>query len=421
MFSEDLLQFIWKHCFIEKRSELKTTESEPLQIIETGTLNTNSGPDFLNAKLKIGDTLWAGNIELHLKASDWLRHKHDENPTYKKIILHVVYENDVMVDSDSATVELKNHIRPSMLERYEQLMRIDKQIPCQTHLKDIGKLRKTHMLERVLIERLERKTQIIEELLSKTNNHWEAVFYILIARNFGLKINQEPFQKIAENTPLKLFAKHKNQLTHIEAILFGQAGFLENDFDEPYFLELKKEYAFLKQLYSLKNIPVHRINFLRLRPANFPTIRLAQLAKLLYQSSHLLSKILETKNLKELIKLFDVEASEYWNTHYRFNVCSETDSVKRLGRSFVELLIINTVIPFVFIYGKSKGENQYCNRAMHWLEELKPEKNNITKAMKSAGFELKSAKDSQALIELKTNYCDSKQCLNCRIGYAIMN
>ena len=301
MFSEDLLQFIWQFNFIEKRDELKTAEGEALQIIQPGTLNTNAGPDFLNAKVKIGDTLWAGNIELHLKSSDWIKHKHDENEAYAKLILHVVYENDTALDLNFPVLEIKNHIRPTLLDRYEELMRIDKQIPCQSLLKDISELRKTHMLERVLIERLERKTMEVEKLLLKTNNHWEEVFYILIARNFGLKINQVPFQTIAESTPLKLFAKHKSNLTQIEAILFGQAGFLSQEHDDDYFQELKKEYTFFQKLYTLKSIPVHKINFLRLRPANFPTIRLAQFAKLLYQSTHLLSKILETKGPKESI------------------------------------------------------------------------------------------------------------------------
>lgn len=421
MFSEDLLQFIWQFGFIEKRDELKTAEGEKVEIIQTGTLNSNAGPDFLNAKIKIGKTLWAGNVELHLKSSDWIKHKHGENKAYDKLILHVVYENDVPLELNFPALEIKNHIRPTLLERYEELMRLDKQIPCQAHIKDIGKLRKTHMLERVLIERLERKTQEVTKLLEKTNNHWEEVFYILIARNFGVKINQDPFQHIAERTPLKLFAKHKNNLSQIEAILFGQAGFLGQNHEDHYFNTLKKEYVFLQKLYSLKNIPVHRINFLRLRPANFPTIRLAQFAKLLYQSTHLLSKILETKDLKQLFKLFEVTASAYWDTHYQFGPQSEAKQEKTLGKSFVELLIINTVIPTVFIYGKVKGENQYCSRAMTWLEELKPEKNSITQAMQAIGFSLENAKDSQALLELKTNYCDSKQCLQCRIGYAIMN
>ena len=421
MFSEDLLQFVWQYGFIEKRTELKTLEGETVQILQTGSLNSNAGPDFLNAKIKIGETLWAGNIELHLKSSDWIKHKHDENPNYDKLILHVVYENDVPLDINFPTLELKNHIRPSLLERYEELMRIDRQIPCQSYVKDISELRKTHTIERVLIERLERKTKDIKELLLATNNHWEEVFYILIARNFGLKINQEPFQKIAENTPLKIFAKHKNNLQQIEAILFGQAGFLEQEITDSYFLQLKKEYSFLKKLYSLKNIPEHRIKFLRLRPANFPTIRLAQFAALLHQSTHLFSKILETKEVNKIFSLFNISASEYWNSHYRFGDSSEVEQVKTLGKSFVELMIINTIIPTLFVYGKLKGEDHYCTRAMRWLEDLKPEKNSITKQMQSIGFKLENAKDSQALLELKNNYCDSKQCLKCRIGYAIMN
>lgn len=421
MFSEDLLQFIWQFGFIEKSDELQTTEGDKITIIQKGTRNTNAGPDFLNAKIKVGETTWAGNVELHLKASDWIKHKHDGNKAYEKLILHVVFENDVPLDINFPTLELKNHIRPTLLERYEELMRIDKKIPCQSHLKDISQLRKTHMQERVLIERMQRKTDEVNSLLEKTNNHWEEVFYILIARNFGLKINQGPFQKVAENTPLKLFAKHKNNLKQIEALLFGQSGFLSQEHDDDYFLGLQKEYTFLQKLYSLKNIPIHQINFMRLRPANFPTIRLAQFAALLNESTHLFSKILETDDVKKLVKLFNVIASRYWNTHYRFGTISESNAPKKLGTSFVELLIINTIIPTVFIYGKEKGESKYTRKAMRWLEELKPEKNSVTEEMKAIGFTIANAKDSQAILELKKNYCDSKQCLKCGIGYAIMN
>ncbi len=422
MFSEDLLQFIWQFGFLEKRDELKTSDGAPIQIIKAGTLNTNAGPDFLNAKIKVGETMWAGNIELHLKSSDWIKHKHGNNAAYEKLILHVVYENDMSLQLNFPTLEIKNHIRPSLLNRYEELMRIDKKIPCQAHLKDVSQLRKTHMLERVLIERLERKTAEVNTILQKTNNHWEDVFYILMARSFGLKINQEPFEKIASTTPLKLFAKHQNNLLQIEALLFGQAGFLTQDVAaDNYFIALKKEYAFFQKLYGLSNNPLHHISFLRLRPANFPTIRLAQFAQLLYQSKHLFSKILETSELKKLVTLLDVTPSEYWQTHYRFGTASEACSEKKLGRSFIELLIINTIIPTIFIYGKEKGEPSYCNKAMRWLEELKPEKNNITQEMVSVGFSIKNAKDSQAILELKKNYCDSKQCLHCGIGFAILN
>jgi len=421
VFSEDLLQFIWQFAFIEKREELKTTAKESVTIISQGIRNTNAGPDFLNAKIKIGTTTWVGNVELHLKASDWTRHHHEANPTYQKLILHVVYENDVPLDVNFPTLELRNHIRPSMLHRYEELMRIDKNIACKDLIKEVNQLRCTHMLERVLAERFIRKTALIKSLLNQSNNHWEHVLYVLMAKGFGMHINQEAFEKLAILTPLKILAKHKDNLNHIEAILFGQAGLLDSEPKDAYQQHLKRDYVYFKKLYGLQQIAPLHFKFSRLRPANFPTIRLAQFAALLHSSKHLFSTILETADYKSIAKLLQVQASDYWRWHYQFGEASSQDTAKKLGNAFVEILLINTIIPVLFVYGKEKGENKYCNKALRWLDGLKPEVNTETKAMEDVGFINKTAKDSQALLELKSRYCDSKQCLQCGIGYAILN
>lgn len=421
MFTEDLLQFIWQYAFLEKREQLKSAEGEKIEIIHQGQRNYDAGPDFLNAKIKVGGTIWAGNIELHLKNSDWVKHKHSNNKAYDNIILHVVYENNAKLNLNCPTLELKQHIRPSLLERYEQLMQLNKGIACEQHIAQVKSITKTHMLERTLVERLEEKTKAIETHLAQTNNNWNEVFYRLIARSFGLKINQDAFEHLAAHTPLKIFAKHKQNLLQIEALLFGQAGFLERDMQDAYFISLKKEYAYLRKLYSLKSSAAHQFKFLRLRPANFPTIRLAQLAQLLFQSEHLFSKLSAIEHLKDLYPHFELAVSYYWQQHYQFGEESARPAKKKIGKAFIDLIIINTIIPALYIYGKMNGVKKIQEKTLRWLEELKAEQNNITKKMLSYGFPVDTAKDSQAIIELKKNYCDAKRCLHCSIGFSILN
>jgi hypothetical protein len=420
VFTEDLLQFIWQYSFLEKRDELKSIEDEKIDILHPGQRNHDAGPDFLNAKIKIGKAIWAGNIELHLKSSDWLKHKHSSNKAYDNIILHVVYESDTALTLPCSTLELKQHIRPTLLHRYEQLMQLKKEIACASEIGNIKNITKTQMLERVLIERLEKKTEHIQVHLTQTQNNWNEVFYRLIARSFGLKINQDAFETLASHTPLKLFAKHKKNLLQIEALLFGQAGFLERTSKDAYFVSLKKEYDYLRKLYSLKPNAVHLFKFLRLRPANFPTIRLAQFAQLLYTSEHLFSKITSIENLKDVYPHFESSVSEYWQEHYQFEEKSTRTSQKKMGKSTIDLIIINTIIPLLYIYGKMNGEKPLQERALRWLEQINAEENNITKNMMSMGFPLDNAKDSQALLELKKNYCDTKRCLHCSIGFSIL-
>lgn len=421
--TEKLLQFIWQYKLFDASQSFTNTDGEPIQIIKSGNFNTNAGPDFLSARIKINDTLWIGNIELHLKSSDWIKHKHQHNKDYANIILHVVYENDIdlhhLFKTNFTTLELKSYLPLTIIERYHDLSYNVRFIPCENFILHIDSLTINQQLDRVLAERLAQKTQHIHNLLERYNFNWQEVFYIELARAFGLHINQTAFEQLALQTPLKLFAKHKNQLLQIEAILFGQAGFLGDYFDENYPLALQNEYTHLKKLYSLKPIEKHLWKFLRLRPANFPTLRIAQFAQLLHSANHLFSKILEATNIKEVISYFQVSTSLYWQTHYSFKEEAEPKN-KTLGKTFIHLLLINVIIPSLYIYGKQQGKTEYCDKALDWLRQLPAEKNSILAKWNAYNLIASNAAESQALLQLKKEYCDQKRCLECSIGYSIL-
>jgi hypothetical protein len=292
-------------------------------------------------------------------------------------------------------------------------------IPCAKSIHKVKEITITQQIDRMLAERLEEKTVYINDLLQRFKNNWQEVFYIELARGFGIHINQDIFERMALQTPLQLFAKHKQQLVQIEALLFGQAGFLDDYFDESYPMALQQEYAYLKKLYSLHPVEKHLWKFLRLRPVAFPTIRLAQFAQLLHESTHLFSKVIEADSLKEIEKLFQMTVSDYWLTHYTFQEKSN-ERTKHLGKTFIHTLIINVIIPTVFIYGKLQAKEAYCHKAIDWLKEMKIENNSIITQWISLGIEPSSAADSQALLQLKKKYCDKKRCLECGIGYAIL-
>ena len=421
--SENLLQFIWLHRFYNSQTVLQTIEGEKIIVIHPGILNTNAGPDFLEAQLKIGETLWAGNIEIHIKSSDWNKHHHHTDIKYSKLILHVVYEYDAPIETLNQTIfptlELKNAINLDLLQRYEKLLSSKKFIACENVISQVKPLTVQQQLSRMLAERLEEKTYHIADMLHKFNNDWHHVFYIQLARGFGLHINQDAFEQLALHTPLNLLAKHKHNCLQIEALLFGQAGFLFDYFDEDYPILLQKEYAYLSKLYNLQAIDKYHWKFLRLRPANFPTLRIAQFASLVVDSNQLLSKIFEVNSIKEIYQLFNIRVSNYWLNHYNFQEKSIFRN-KSLGTSFVSTLIINAIIPTLFIYGKLQGRDEYCNKAIRFLEEINPESNSIIQAWSDLGIPIQSAADSQALLQLKNKYCDYKRCLECSIGYSIL-
>jgi len=374
-------------------------------------------------KVKIGDTTWAGNIEMHVMSSDWIKHRHNNDEAYENVILHVVLEEDLVVYRSNAErlpcLELRKRIPLKLANTYQKLKNNEYWIPCQHHFFEVGDLAKNMWLDRMMIERLEQKTKLIELELARNQNDWEETFYWFLARNFGVKVNAEPFEWLAKSLPLKILTKHKNNLLQVEALLFGQAGLLETDFKDDYPNQLKKEYNFLRKKHQLQPINSVAWKFLRLRPANFPTIRIAQFARLIHQSVHLFSKILEITRVEEIEKLFKVELTDYWKDHYIFDKSSLPRN-KSLGRTTIHLLIINTIAPFLFFYGSQRDIKEQRDKALRLLEQLPPETNKIISGWKQLGMKPCSAYDTQALIQLKNAYCNSSECMNCSIGNAIL-
>ena len=415
--NERLLQFIWQYQYFSM-AELQTTTGEPVQVIRQGQYNTNQGPDFFNAKIKIGDTTWVGSTELHIRASDWDKHKHQHDRNYDNVILHVVWEDDGW-NYPLPVLELKGRVPGLLLSRYERLMGKAGFIPCGNSIIRINELSWKSWKDRLLAERLERKSALLNQYLSLNGNHWEEATWWMMARNFGILVNTEAFECIARSLPVALLTRQKHQLIQLESLLLGQAGLLENEKPaDKYYTLLRREYMFQQSKYRLRpvTIPVH---FLRMRPGNFPTVRLAQLAMLLYQSESLFALIRDTSTLEELKRLFDITANDYWHYHYSFDQASPY-MPKKLGASMLENIIINTVSPVLFAYGSYHNEQVFKERAVQWLDQTSAESNSITRGFKQLGLTNTNASDSQALIELKQNYCDKKKCLECAVGCTLL-
>lgn len=419
---ENFLHYLWEYRLFKK--ELITVSGESVQILKPGQRNNDAGPDFFNAKVKIGDTIWAGNIEIHIKTSDWNNHNHQHDKAYSNIILHVVYEVDEKILTADGllipTVVVKNKFNPVLWRVYNEFLKNNDWIPCAKSISRVDEFTLNAWFERMLIERMEQKTALIQELLIQNENNWEETFYQCLARNFGFKLNALPLELLSKSLPLKFLGKHKNNLLQLEAMLFGQAGMLDDDFKDTYAHDLKREYDFLKNKFGLAPIEKHLWKFARTRPVNFPTVRLAQFAELIHKSSHLLSVVIETKNAKDIIKLFDVIASNYWSTHYRFDHSSKKIE-KKLGQSSVENILINTIAPFLFFYGKQKNNEDIQNRAFDLLQEIAAEKNKIITQWMALNIKPASAFQSQALIHLKNGYCSEKKCLHCGIGIKLLS
>ena len=418
---EDLLQYIWRFQYFNS-SELFTSSGEPVQIIHPGSYNSNQGPDFTGAKIKIGKTLWAGNVELHINSSDWKLHHHSTDSNYNNIILHVVWNNDSaakdMNGNELPTFELRNRVSKMLLQKYRELMETAHFIPCEGQVGQVNELTLANWKQTLVAERLMAKSAKILSMLNETNFHWEETFWWLIAANFGLAVNSDFFQRIAKTLPVTILAKHKNRILQIEALLFGQAGLLNSSFHEKYPQMLQKEYWYYQKKYKLKPLD-GELFFLRMRPANFPTVRLAQLSMLIHESEHLFSKIKDATSLKEVKQMLDVQANDYWHYHYIFDQESGYKE-KTLGMQMISNTIINTIVPVLFAYGMHYNEQVYKDKAIKWLDELSAEKNTITKGFENIDFSNKSAFDSQALIQLKNGYCNKKLCLHCAIGNALL-
>lgn len=424
LFTEDFLHYVWKFRLFD-HTDLQTTTGDAIEISSAGMHNTDSGPDFHNARIKIGDTVWAGNVELHLSSSDWKKHKHSTDNAYGNIILHVVYRDDEPLILSGGrqvpTLELKNRVPDDLYNRYHNLVFGNQTIiPCEASIGKLDDFTLRTWFTRVLIERLEKKSAAVIAALNLNRGDWEETFYQFLAANFGFKINAVPFELLAKSLPQNILAKHKNNPMQIEALLFGQAGFLDDTVIDEYPLKLKKEYDFLRKKYSLTPVDNHLWKFMRLRPQNFPTIRLAQFAALVVNSNHLFSKVLDIKDVKGLQSLFtEIKVNTYWDDHFRFDKPSKL-SAKNLGQASVDVLLLNTLVLFLFSYGKHNQQQYYIDRSLKLLENLPGEQNNIIADFNSLGVKASTAFESQALLELKNYYCNYKKCLQCGVGNKVL-
>ena len=419
--TEDLLHFIWKYKLL-KPVDFCTTSNVSLQINKYCEQNIHAGPDFTDARVKIGNTEWAGTIEIHKKSSDWFLHNHHTDKAYDNVILHVVYEHDKEIHNSKQQqipcFELKQFLMNDVLHRYENLYQNKQEIPCGSLFNEVPEIIREPCLERMLVDRLEAKTNFIEELFTFTKNNWDETFYLLLCKNFGFHVNSDAFLQVGKSIPLNILLKHTNSLEQVEALLLGQSGLLNESFKDDYAQTIYKEYTYLKHKYNLKPIP-HTLKFLRLRPKNFPTIRLAQLANFILKYQHTFSKIVEANSIKDVKKLFVTSVSDYWKTHYTFDEQSIFEE-KNLGQSSIENILINTVCPLLFFYGKTKQDEDLVEKAVKWYYDLKPEKNNITKLFEAISFKPLQAAHSQALLQLNNNYCSKKKCLQCSMGVFIL-
>ena len=421
---EDFLHFVWQFQLFEKQQCITTCGRE-FSVLRTGTKNFNAGPDFSSASIYLDNITWVGNIEVHIKSSDWLQHAHQHNDAYENVILHVVWKNDKNVlrkdGTPIPTFELEGKTKPQLVNKYENLLANPSIIPCENYFNEISHIIKCQALEKALMQRLVQKAENIILLLERNKGDWEETAYKALARNFGFKINGDAFERLAEITPLKIIQKHAGQLLQIEALLFGQAGWLnnvENDYTE----KLKVEYQFLSHKYGLKEKQMGAMewNMLRLRPANFPTFRMAQFAVFLNKNPNIFSTLFNWENHKDLEKIFSLRAIGFWENHYSFNSSTEKPT-PAFGKTSFENIVINTVVPLLAAYSQVKGIDYFIEKAIVLLENLSAEKNNITSLWENIGLPVKNAFGSQASIELFNHFCKPRKCISCPIGASILN
>lgn len=416
-FKEDFLHFIWKHKLF-RLNRLLTTDKEPVELIHCGTHNKNGGPDFFNAKLTIAGQLWVGNVEIHLKSTDWYAHHHYKDKLYDNVILHVVWEDDGdifgLFNRKIPTLVLSAYTNDCLISNYQRLyLKKPVFIACETDLSEVDPFVWNNWLEILFIERMEEKAGFILDLLKKYTNDWEAVFFCLQAKNFGLHINGDAFLAIAESIPYPVLRKEQYKALHIEALFFGQGNLLDEELFDPYYLQLREQYNYLKHKYKLTGISIP-LQFFRLRPANFPTLRLAQLAAVCTQSNSAFSKIVATNSKEELHRLFAVTVSDYWNTHYTFQKSSPATK-RNFTEKFIDLLIINTIIPIKFVYQRQMGKEN-LEDLLALIQSIKPDSNTQIDQFIKIGVKVDNAFISQSLLQLKNKYCIQKKCLTCRTG-----
>lgn len=415
--TEKLLHFIWQFRYFNPGS-LLTRQGDTVDVIFPGQYNLNQGPDFTAARVKIGMQTWAGTVELHLRTSDWGKHRHSSDKNYQNVILHVVWEDDGGEDH-LPLLALQNRVPHLLLEKYEMLMQSVTFIPCENQIGNVHPLTMISWTDSLLADRLTRKAIHVSELLNKNNVHWEEASWWMIARNFGMTVNADAFEAMAKSFSLSILRKHSGQLIQLEALLMGQAGLLETVFTEDYPQMLQKEYRYLKKKYKLETI-THPVHFLRMRPGNFPTVRLAQLARLLAKLPQLFGFFRDAESPTLLMKQLEVIANDYWHYHYRFDEPTAYKP-KAIGSSMTLGIIINTVAPLLFAYGLFNRLPEYQIKAIKWMEALPAETNAITAGFHKLGIVCSHARDSQALLELKTNWCNQKNCLSCAIGKSVLD
>ncbi len=424
---EQLLHYCWKHRLFPVVG-LRTTEGEEVEVIDAGLHNSNAGPDFFNAKVRINGQMWVGNVEIHDKASDWFTHGHEKDAQYNNVVLHVVDNADAQAVTEDGMKppQLELTVPEYVRENYEELLKTDNYPPCYKIIPSLSRLMKHSWMSALETERLERKTDDIKRRAKLCQDSWEAAYFVTMARNYGFGINAEAMEQWALSVPLNVVAHHGDNIFQIEAIFMGQAGLLDpmsvperyrdDALADEYLFKLSREYKYLAHKYSLTPIDFHLWRFLRLRPQNFPHIRISQLANLYYHRKANLSCITDCKDIKAAKEVLMTEVTEYWQTHYAFGRESKANR-KHLSEASLNLLLINTVVPILFAYGRHKQEETLTERAFDFLEQLKAEDNHITRTWKDVGLNVDNAGDSQALIQLKNEYCDRRDCLRCRFGY----
>lgn len=419
---EDLLQFIWKHKLL-KPLPLVSTSGKPLEVLKPGELNVDAGPDFFNGQVRVNGLVLAGNIEIHVRSSDWLKHGHQNDKNYNNIILHVVYEHDKELDQNKnnqvEVLELKPLILENTLANYYTLLNNKQQLPCATQLNCLNDMRWLAWIERMTIERLEHKVKRIETLFKSCNNDYTQTFFTLLLRNFGFHVNAVPFELLANQLPLSILLKHSNDLKQLEALLFGVSGFLEEQFEDKYLRSLQNEFEYLKAKYQLKPLDKNIFKFSKMRPANFPNVRLAQIAQAIHAHTALFSSPYNYAQYAQIKNVLSVELEGYWKEHYKIEGVKQDIAIK-MGAASVDLLIINTFVPFFFFYSKKTGKEEYRNASLHLLEQCTFEKNKKTKLFDAKKHMLKTGAHSQALINLYDNYCTRKACLNCGIATGLL-
>ena len=432
--SEAFLYFLWQYQYFTKLN-LTTTDGDSIQVLHPGFRNHDSGPDFFNARLLINDVEWGGTVEMHTKTSDWLAHRHQHDRAYDNVILHVVWQDDRdatgrRVDRPDGTplptLELNALTDATLIDRYALLSDSPDAIPCAGQFRSVQPLRLTSMLDRAMLQRLERKAAGVRAVFETTGGDWEETAYRLLAVNMGFKINADPMAQLSRAVPLKAILKHRDVLLQAEAMLFGTAGLLDVDESQPgtaddYTAILQREYRFLAVKYQLsdKQVTAHAWKWGRLRPANFPTLRLAQLARLLTKHASLFSLFVGTDNADALLKSLQVTPSDYWQSHYRFGKVA-AQPVPALGPNSAGNIVINTVVPLLAAYAHHRGQPAYIDRAIALLEQLPAEKNRLTDGWDALGLGVRTAFDSQASIELYNEFCTVKKCLSCQIGAGLL-